>query len=36
MTCVIICLDSAGTEKNGMYETVLPNWGGTNFEHSLG
>ena len=36
MTGIIIRLDSAGTEENEMYETVLPNWGGTNFEHSLG
>ena len=36
MTRVTIKLDCAGTEENGMYETALPNWGGSNSEHSLG
>ena len=35
MTCVTVSLDCADTEGNGMYDTVLPNWG-TNCERSLG
>ena len=28
VTRVTIQLNCAGTERNGMYETALPNWGG--------
>ena len=34
MTSVTISLDCTETEGNGMYDTVLSNWG-TNSEHSL-
>ena len=35
MTSVTISLDCTETEGNGIYDTLLSNWG-TNSEHSLG
>ena len=36
MTCVTIYLNCTEMEGKGMYDTPLPNWGGTNSEHSIG